>query len=40
MSRQDLYVMNVDQEMNYYNYKGFGHIARHCREWENQRRVR
>jgi len=30
-SRRDLYVMEVDRGRNCYTYRGFEHIARHCR---------
>ena len=31
--RRDLYIMNVDRERNCYSYRGFGHLARNCRNW-------
>ena len=39
MSRQDLYVINMDWERNCYSYGGFGHLARNYRnkrivKWE------
>ena len=34
MLRCNIYAMEVDQGRNYYNCKGFGHIAKYCRDWE------
>ena len=37
--RRDHYTMEVDYGRNCYDYKGFGHMARHCRNREQGRRV-
>ena len=29
--RYNLYTMNIDQEKNCYNYRGFGYLVRNCR---------
>jgi len=29
--RRDPYTIEVDRERNYYAYRGFGHLAHHCR---------
>jgi len=31
--RRDSYVMEVDRGRNCYACRGFGHMARHCRNW-------
>jgi len=31
--RKDSYAMDVDRRRNCYNCRGFGHIARNCRNW-------
>jgi len=31
--RRDSYTMEVDRGRNYYACGGFGHMARHCRNW-------
>ena len=31
LPRRDLYAMEVDRGRNCYTYRGFGYIARHCR---------
>ena len=33
-SRQDPYVMEIDRGRNYFACRGFGHMARHCRNKE------
>ena len=30
-AQRNLYAMDVDRGRNCYAYKGFGHLARHCR---------
>jgi len=31
--RKNSYAMDVNRERNCYNCRGFGHIARNCRNW-------
>ena len=31
--RRDLYAMEVNRGRNCYAYRGFGHMACHCRNW-------
>ena len=37
--KQDSYAMEVDRGRNCYTCGGFGHIARHCRNWGQRGRV-
>ena len=37
--KKDSYAMEVDQGRNCYAYGGFGHMARHCRNWGQRGRV-
>jgi len=37
--RQDPFAMEVDRRRNCYACRGFGHMARHCRNWEMRGRV-
>jgi len=37
--RWNLYAMEVNRERNYYACRGFGHIAHHCRNRGQRRRV-
>ena len=38
-SRQNLFAMEIDRERNCYACGGFGHMARHCRNWRQRGRV-
>ena len=38
-SRRDSYVMEVDRGRNCYTCRGFGHIAQHCRNRGQRRRM-
>ena len=35
MLRHDLYVIEIDYSRNHYSYRGFGYLARNCRNFEN-----
>jgi len=37
--RWDPYTMKIDRERNCYACGGFGHMAHHCRNWEQRERV-
>ena len=37
--RRDPYVMDVNKERNCYNYKGFGYLARNCRNRGTENRI-
>ena len=37
--RKDPYTMEVDRRRNCYTYRGFGHMARYCRNWGQKGRV-
>ena len=37
--RRDSYAMEVDRRRNCYACEGFGHMARHCRNWSQRGRV-
>ena len=34
MPRYNPYTMNINKERNCYNFRGFEHLARNCRNWE------
>ena len=38
-SRRDSYAIEIDRRRNCYTYRGFGHMDRHCRNWEQRGRV-
>ena len=38
-SRRDPYAIEVDQGRNCYACRGFGHIARYCRNWGQRGKV-
>ena len=38
--RRDPYAMEIDRERNCYAYGGFRHMAQHCRNKEQRRRVK
>ena len=38
--RRDLYAMEVDRRRNCYACKGFGHMARHCRNRKRERAMK
>ena len=31
--RKDPYIIEMDRGRNCYTYRGFGHMAHHCRNW-------
>ena len=37
--RRDLFAMDIDRRRNCYACGGFGHMARHCQNWEQRRRI-
>jgi len=37
LSRRDLYVMDMERERNCYACRGFGHLARNCRNCRNRK---